>query len=299
MNYFRRTLPSLDALVYFESAARHLNFTHSAAELNVSQVAVSKRIRELEQRLGTPLFERLGRRLALTAQGKILAEKASVGLAFLEEAIQTAKQHSDVPRQVVTIAANENVNFFWLAPLMREFQLLGKDVVISVVTANNVTDVINKNTDLAVFYGKTAPKGWRVHRSFPELLIPVSAGSYLERLKRKPTQIVTLLDYGKESPDWMNWQSLSQETLRSWFASSTRQHCASYIQSVTLAAEGCGIAIGALPLLQREMDLGELVQLGSEPIVSGHQYFVATPENRQVTNGTQDVISFLDPMIGF
>ena len=293
MNYFRRTLPSLDALVYFESAARHLNFTHSAAELNVSQVAVSKRIRELEQRLGTPLFERLGRRLALTARGKVLAEKTSVGLAFLEEAIQAAKQRSDVPRQVVTIAANENVNFFWLAPLMREFQLLGKDVVISVMTANNVTDVINKNTDLAVFYGKTAPKGWRVHASFPELLIPVSAGSYLERLKGKPAEKATLLDYSKESPDWMNWQSLSQETLRSWFAGSTRQPCASYIQSVTLAAEGRGIAMGALPLLQRELDLGELVQLDSEPIVSGHQYFVATPESRQVTSGTQDIISFL------
>jgi DNA-binding transcriptional LysR family regulator len=287
MNFFQRTLPSLDALVFFEASARHLNFTRAAAELNVSQVAVSKRIRELELRLDIKLFDRLGRKLALTEQGQALNAKITPGLSFLEDAISATRARSASARQVVTIAANENVNFFWLAPLMRDYQLSGKDTVVSVVTANNVTDVIDQKTDLAIFHGRSAPKGWQVHHSFPERLLPVAGASYCERDE------VTLLDYTKESPDWVNWTSLIEDQGPHWFDRFKVQHCTSYIQSITLAAAGHGVAIGVLPLLQHEFERGVLQPLRSEILTSDRHYFVATPDRRVPSTGTMEIAAFL------
>lgn len=287
MNFFQRTLPSLDALVYFEASARHLNFTRAAEELNVSQVAVSKRIRELELRLDVKLFDRLGRKLALTEQGRTLAAKITPGLSFLEDAISTTREHTGSARQVVTIAANENVNFFWLAPLMRDYQLSGKDTVVSVVTANNVTDVIDQRTDLAIFHGRSAPRGWQVRHSFPERLLPVAGASYCV------TDEVTLLDYTKESPDWVNWSSLIEEQSLHWFDRFRLQHCTSYIQSITLAVAGHGVAIGVLPLLRREFECGVLRPLSSKIRTSDRHYFVATPDTRVPSLGTMEIVAFL------
>lgn len=154
MNYFRRALPSPDALVFFEAAARHRSFTRAAEELNVSQVAVSKRIRTLEADVGVALFLRLGRSLVLTDKGQSFAERVKAGLAFLEEAVH-ATRGTRRQRQVIHIAANENMNFFWLAPLVRDFQMAGNDAVVSMVSANNVADVVRGETDLAIFYGKS------------------------------------------------------------------------------------------------------------------------------------------------
>ena len=159
MSYFRRTLPSLDPLVFFEAAARLKSYSRAARELNVSQVAVSKRIKGLEADVGKPLFERQGRSIVLAPEGHAFAERVRAGLAFLEEAVVAARAEAPRQRQVIQVAANENINFFWLAPRVRSFQLAGNDAVISVVTANNVNDVLRDDTDVAIFYGRRHRKG--------------------------------------------------------------------------------------------------------------------------------------------
>lgn len=277
MDYFRRTLPSLDALVFFEAAARLQNFTHAAAELHVSQVAVSKRIRALEADLGVVLFTRLGRSLILTPEGRAFAERNQAGLAFLEDAIAAARR-AQKPRQIIQVAANENVNFFWLAPLVRDFQMAGNEAVVSVVTANNVADVLRADTDLAIFYGKTPPEGWDCLPLFDEIIAPVAM----------PGSPTLLLDYGKEAPEWVNWQT---EALRDWFPEAQRRECSSYIQSVSLALEGKGLALGVLPMLAREIAASDLAPLPVTPIQTGHRYFLGTPIGRPASEATQALIA--------
>src|SRR5699024_8975547 len=206
MNYFRRTLPSLDALVYFEAAARLQNYTHAAQELHVSQVAVSKRVRTLEDDLGIQLFERRGKYIALTGEGQVFAHRVRNGLFFLKDAITVARSSPRRQRRIIQVAANENVNFFWLAPLVREFQMLGNVAVVSVVTANNVSDVARSETDLAIFHGYAAPEGWVAQACFEEVLAPVVSPECLTRLDGGYP--VPLLEYNKESPEWANWGAL-------------------------------------------------------------------------------------------
>lgn len=283
MDYFRRTIPSLDALVFFEAAARHRNFSRAAAELKVSQVAVSKRIRALEADLGAVFFERQGRTVVLTEQGRAFAERVRAALAFVEEAISTARNGGRRSRQVVQVAANENMNFFWLAPLVREFQMAGSDAIVSVVSANNVTDVVQAETDLAIFYGSAAPDGWTAHLLFDEIIAPVAAPDYRTRLEAGEDPL--LLDYRKEAPEWVNWETLSLPETGGWFSGAARRVCSSYIQSVSLALEGKGIGLGVVPMLGREIADGRLVPLAA-PVWTGNSYFLGTPADRPRSHAT-------------
>ena len=293
MSYFRRTLPSLDPLVFFEAAARLNSYSRAARELGVSQVAVSKRIRGLEEDVGKALFERQGRSIALTADGRALAERVRAGLAFLEEAVAATRAEGPRQRQVIQLAANENINFFWLAPRVRSFQLAGNDAVISVVTANNVTDVVRDDTDAAIFYGKLPPAGWTARELFGEVIAPVASPKYWDRLEKGRLRTATLLDYRKEAPDWVNWDSDATSAARKLFPNAVSRQCSSYIQSVSLAIEGEGVALGVLPMLQRELDDGTLVQLTSSPFHTGHRYFLATPRGRKRTMVTEELLEYL------
>jgi LysR family glycine cleavage system transcriptional activator len=293
MNYFRRALPSLDALVFFEAAARFRNYTHAARELDVSQVAISKRIRALEADVGTALFERKGRSVVLTDEGRAFAERVSAALAFLEEAITVIRSGTRRPRQVIQIAANENMNFFWLAPLVRDFQMTGNDAVVSVVTANNVTDVVRAETDLAIFYGKAPPHGWTAHALFDEIIAPVVSPAYRAGVESGAIKAMTLLDYRKEAPEWVNWETLVHPDAGEWFPKSVIRQCSSYIQSISLALEGKGIGLGVLPMLSREIRDGKLVTLANQPIPTGHRYFLGTPDGKKSAAATQDLIATL------
>lgn len=293
MNYFRRTLPSLDLLVFFEAAARFRNYTHAARELHVSQVAVSKRIRALEAEIGKPLFRRDGRSLSLTPEGQLLAERVEAGLAFLEQAVSASRGVSRRPRQVVQVAANENMNFFWLAPLVRAFQMSGNDAVVSVVTANNVTDVVRGETDLAIFHGKSPPPGWAAHRLFDEIIAPVVSPKYLKAMRTGSLPKVTRLEYGKESPEWVNWQSLPTEATDSWFPQSDVRNCSSYIQSISLAMEGAGVGLGVLPMLSRELNSGQLIALDGKLWRTGNSYYLSTPQEKDIANPTRELSAFL------
>lgn len=293
MSYFRRTLPSLDPLVFFESAARLRSYSRAARELNVSQVAVSKRIKSLEAEVGKPLFERQGRSVALTPEGHAFAERVRAGLGFLEEAVMAARAGTPRQRQVVQVAANENINFFWLAPRVRSFQMAGNDAVVSVVTANNVSDVVRDDTDLAIFYGKAPPEGWSAHELFGEIIAPVASPSFRVKFESGQVGSITLLDYRKEAPDWVNWDSAAISELRKSFPLAVYRQCSSYIQSISLAIEGEGIALGVLPMLHREIEEQRLVSLTPSPLHTGHRYFLASPVGKRPSQATQDLLDFL------
>lgn len=293
MNYFRRTLPSLDALVFFEAAARSQNYTRAAEELHVTQVAVSKRVRALEQDLGTTLFQRKGRNLELTEDGQAFAERVRAGLAFLEESITVARSRTARTRQVVHVVANENLNFFWLAPMAREFQMLGNDAVLSVVSANNVNDVLRSDTDLAIFHGKVPPEGWNCEVLFEEVIGPVASQRYVDEVVKAPGETIVLLDYRRETPDWVNWETLLPAGAESWFPRTQIRHCTSYIQSISLAIEGEGIGLGVLPMLSNELGDGRLVQLGQHELPTGRRYYLSVPEGRRTSAATRQFMEFV------
>ena len=109
MKSFRKSLPPLDSLVFFHSVAKHGGFSAAARSLNVTQAAASKRVRRLEEWLGAPLFDRIGRSVALNEAGRSLATDVELALDFIERSVAKIKAPS---QPIVRIAANGSILCF-------------------------------------------------------------------------------------------------------------------------------------------------------------------------------------------
>jgi LysR family glycine cleavage system transcriptional activator len=120
MKSLRHRLPPLTSLMFFEAAARTLNFTRAAEELHVSQAAVSKQIRQLEEGLGFVLFERVGRRVQLSPRGTQLHSKVSAAFNYLADAVDEISVKRSAT--MVTLAANTAISHFWLSEVMKDFR---------------------------------------------------------------------------------------------------------------------------------------------------------------------------------
>ena len=109
-----RHIPGLASLKAFDASARHLNFTRAAAELNVTPAAVSHQIKELEEAVGVPLFQRTSRHMQMTRQGLILKPAIGEALEGLTRALQRIRQLEN-PTQV-RVTASPSIAAKWLVP---------------------------------------------------------------------------------------------------------------------------------------------------------------------------------------
>ncbi|WP_299471876.1 LysR family transcriptional regulator [uncultured Roseibium sp.] len=281
MQSYRKSLPPLDTLVFFEAAMRHLNFTEAADELYVTQAAVSKRIRQLESWLGVDLFERTGRKLVPTEAGAYLAEKTGMTLDYLDWALRTVK----VPaRPVVRIASVTALATFWLQPKLREFALSDDACPFNLVTADELGDLLRPEHDLVVLHGEDRLPGWNAELLFPEDIVPVGTSRIVKLAEKvSPGEAPTLLNFARMAPNWTDWPVWIQRTGWSEFAQWPVLECASYNQTIGRALKGEGLALGALPLLRDEISSGSLVAMTERKHTTGKGYFIAWPQTRPLS----------------
>lgn len=274
-------MPPLDTLVFFEAAMRHQSFTDAADELFVTQAAVSKRIRRLEDWLGVELFERAGRRLVPTEAGLYLADKAGMTLDYLDQALRALK----VPSQpVVRIASVTALAAFWLQPKLKEFALSDEACLFNLSTVDDLGDLLRSEHDLVVLHGDGRFPGWTSELLFEEVVVPVGAPDVISAIQTGDDDAPTpLLHYPRLAPNWIDWPGWIQRSGRSEFLSWPRQDCTSYNQSIGRALKGQGLALGGLPLLHEEIAAGDLVPLSQGELATGKGYFIAWPESRPLS----------------
>jgi len=291
MYNLRKTLPPLDTLVFFEAAMRHQSFTEAAEELYVTQAAVSKRIRQLEEWLGVDLFERAGRRLVPTEAGTYLADKAGMTLDYLDQALRAIKVPS---RPVVRIASVTALAAFWLQPKLKEFALSDEACLFNLSTLDDLGDLLRPDHDLVVLHGDGRFAGWQSELLFQEIVVPVGAPAVIaavqseEEAGRPP-----LLHYPRVAPNWIDWAGWIQRSGRSEFRSWPAQSCASYNQSIGRALKGQGLALGALPLLRQEIAAGDLEPLNRGELATGKGYYIAWPDTRPLSGEAERLKSAL------
>src|SRR5690349_9093124 len=120
-------LPPLSAVRVFESAARHENFTQAAAELGMTQAAVSYQIRLLEERLGVSLFARVKGRVTLTEAGRRIAPMVADAFETLEGAFGGLLADDS---GLLSISAAQSLATMWLAPRLGSFQVKHPDLAV-------------------------------------------------------------------------------------------------------------------------------------------------------------------------
>jgi LysR family transcriptional regulator, glycine cleavage system transcriptional activator len=149
---------SLDLLKGFEAAARHLSFTRAAQELCLTQSAVSREIKTLEEQLGQRLFKRIHRGLRLTDAGQVLYGAVREALTLIEDATHRLSTSGGGER--LTITTSVPLASMWLVPKLRRFVLLNPEVDVRSVAADQRLDLERERLDIAI---RWAPPGSHVH----------------------------------------------------------------------------------------------------------------------------------------
>ncbi|WP_434052557.1 MAG: LysR family transcriptional regulator [Roseibium sp.] len=281
MQSYRKSLPPLDTIVFFEAAMRHLSFTEAADELYVTQAAVSKRIKQLELWLGVDLFERSGRKLVPTEAGAYLAEKTGMTLDYLDYAFRTIK----VPAQpVVQIASVTALATFWLQARLRDFALSDDACPFNLSTADELGDLLRPENDLVILHGENRLPGWNLELLFEEEIVPVGAPDVVARAGvAEGGNGPPLLNFARIAPNWTDWPVWIQRTGWIEFNANERIDCASYNQTIGRAIRGEGLALGALPLLTDEIASGALVAMQGRKMITGKGYYIAWPQTRPLS----------------
>ena len=256
-----RRLPSLDLLKGFEAAARLGSFTRAAAELHLTQSAISRQVQVLEEQLGVRLFERSTRSLALTPAGARLQRAAGEVLQRLRDVVDALHAEAGGPLTVTTTVTFASL---WLVPRLSRFQALHPGVDVRLAANNAVKDLSRDGIDLGIRYSRAAEAGKDAIRLFGERVVPVCSPVLLAGRKLKqPADLARhpLLHYedpGVVAP-WLSWsawfETLGLAPVRA--AGSLRfDH---YDQMLRAAIAGQGIALGRVPLVDAFLESGQLV----------------------------------------
>jgi LysR family glycine cleavage system transcriptional activator len=177
-----RRLPPLAAVRAFEAAARTENFTAAAAELGMTQAAVSYQVKSLEERLGAPLFVREKGRVRLTPLGARLLPALSGAFDAIEAAFASHRQEDE---SLLTITTTHTFANTWLAWRLGAFQMEHTDLAVRMTTSNEVCDLRAGDADVAIRAGRGGWEGMEHHELFPSSFTPMAAPSCIAEAEAK------------------------------------------------------------------------------------------------------------------
>ncbi|OOE33035.1 LysR substrate-binding domain-containing protein [Salinivibrio kushneri] len=283
-----KPLPPLNSLVAFEASARHLSFTLAAEELNVTQGAISRQIRQLEEYLGKAIFTRANRNIHLTATG--LQYYQSISQALLDIAQITGEVRKWQGEHKITVATTNAMAALWLLPKVAEFQNSNDEIDIRILASDSVLDLRRLECDLALFYCRTPPADMHVTTLFSEEVFPVCSPAYLDKIGNpsEPESIFsnTLLYLEESQRDWVNWEQ--------WFSSvglpniqpRNRMNINNYPMLLQAAMNGQGIALAWGSLVDDYLQRGALVRPVEHVLSTPSNFLMLQPMKRGVIPST-------------
>ncbi|MEA2741295.1 MAG: LysR family transcriptional regulator, glycine cleavage system transcriptional activator [Acetobacteraceae bacterium] len=271
-------LPSLNGLRAFEASARLMSFTHAAAELNVTQTAISHQIRRLEDQLGIKLFIRRNRGLALTREAEDYLP--SVRAAFEDLRRATARLRRTENEGRLTVSTTASLATKWLVSRVAAFQDANPGLEVRITTSPHLVDFQREEVDIAVRYGRGTWPGLRAHWLMAERLFPVCAPALLKGAKplRQPADLAehTLLHSTVSRDDWGLW--LTAAGLPHAIAARRGLTFDLGFMAIQAAVEGLGVALGRLHLVEADIAAGRLVAPFDTQLPQDAGYYVVTPE---------------------
>lgn len=286
----------LDLLHSFEAAARLLSFTAAGQALSLSQSAVSRQIQQLEDNLGTPLFERRHRALALTEAGRVLQRAVEDSLARLDDAAARIRPVA-TPRDVA-ITCTPGFASFWLIPRLARFTAAHPGVDVRISATLEVLDLARSRVDVAVRFVPTAHG--RGPLLFEESVVPLCARSLLadpSRPLRAPSDLhrhtLLTVDYSPASSPTLDWEPWLQLMAVPDVRPASTLRFSQYAEAVAAAVAGQGIVIGRLPLLADLVKRRQLVAPFGGRAASRRGYFLELAPHAQANAHARDLAAWL------
>jgi LysR family glycine cleavage system transcriptional activator len=266
-------LPPLNALRAFEAAARHLSFKRAAAELCVTPGAVSRHVSNLEDDLGTALFQRSNRSIRLTRHGETYL--AGVRDAFAQMDRATAALRSAVRDEtVLRLRLPPTCAMRWLVPRLAGFHERHPDISVQIATSHDPVDFETDEVDLAIQYGTRIADGLTGERLIDEVLVPVCRPGLIDAPAPLPPGELArfvLLHSFKRPDDWPRWFAAAG-------VPGHRIEREIVFENSTLtcqgAIDGLGVAIAQQAFVSDELRTGRLVTPSDRPLATDHGYYL-------------------------
>ena len=295
----RRPRLSLDLLKGFEAAARHMSFTRAAQELFLTQSAVSREIKTLEEQLGQPLFTRVNRGLRLTQAGEVLY--AAVGEALAQIDAATDRIARPKRGETLTVTTSVPLASMWLVPKLGRFVNLHPEVDVRSVAADRKLDLDREQLDVAIRWNPPNSTARDGEPLFDVQIFPICAPA-LSQDRRRPLasladlahhvllDLETVTGRGRWS-DWAPW--LKAMKLDDLEPAGTLRF-SHYDQVVRAAIDGSGIAMGRNPHNARHLQEGLLVEpLGRQARLDFGTYSVIVPSRSRSRAVVREFVAWL------
>ncbi len=291
----RRSLPSVSALVTFEAAARLLSFTLAAAELGVTQAAVSRQIRALETDLGLRLFHRQHRRVELTRAGRLLSGSVTSGFDRIAETIGSLRHtHS---AGTVSVGATLAFSHFWLLPRLTHFRRKHPATQMRVISQDEPFDMHLGDVQIGVRYGTPPFAGLRVLASLNDVIYPVCSPQFLRQAGVTDADqmlfSLPLLVTDWNDPGWASWGSWAEAAGYGRPELKVALRFTHYADTIYAAMNGEGVALGWDRLLSHQLGDGRLVRVGSACVRRNEGYHVVIPDDQDVPEAAAPLTTWL------
>jgi DNA-binding transcriptional LysR family regulator len=282
---------SLPAFGVFAIAARHQNFANAAEELGLTASAVSHHVRGLETALGVKLFQRHARGVALTVEGRSLADAANAALLDID-AVATALNKVAQDAYRVRIAALHSLTYSWLLPRMTPFITANPRIRLSFETGTAIARFDQTGPDLAIRHGAGSWLGLTADFVMDEYLFPAASPTL------KGLRAVT------EASDIASLPLVSDMThqgWREWFrAAGVRGARFPEIHSFTdstdamqAAVLGFGAILARSRIVEPYIDEGKLVRLAGPAVKARYGYYAVYPSHRRPTGAAARFLEWL------
>ncbi len=260
---------ALDNLRTFATMARCLSFSAAAAELHLTQSAVTRRIQSLEDELGLPLFVRDTRRVELTHAGEALRQAVMPSIERIDRAV--TRLRSDHARKHVSVSTFGSFATLWLLPRLTRFQEMHPDIDIRIVATDKMTDMDDPELDVVLRYAVKVSVPPQAERMFDEVLTPVVSPMVLAQIQegRAPALALpadlrhhALLDQDDAHPGnaYVTWQHWLQRHGVADLQPRRRISINYGHQIIQAAMAGQGVAMGRLGMIHDILERGELAE---------------------------------------
>jgi len=274
----RRKLPPLNALLAFEAAARHSNFTRAAQELSVAQPAVTRHVARLEDWIGSQLFRRNGSVVQLTREGTVLSELATTLLDRLELGIRDATR---VGKDELVVGASFGIAHLWLMPKISALRM-ASEATVNFLTADDYRAFDDPSVDFSIRFGtghfgvNCADLLFREHCQI--IVAPKFLDQHPEFDPDAPLATLDpclIFDHGDpHDVGWVTWSVWCDLTGQSLPHRGQISKIASYPTMLDLVSAGEGIGIGTMGLEDDLVASGAIVRVGTPITRDGFGYYL-------------------------
>jgi LysR family glycine cleavage system transcriptional activator len=287
-------IPPLNPLRVFEVVARTENLTSAAAELHVSQSAVSRQVAVLEAYLGVQLFrrERLG--VKLTDAGRRYATQIAPAFEAIGRATEQLTGGSD--EGTVRVRAYTTFTARWLIPRLPEFKRRHPDLEVVISNAVPEVDFTRDPVDVAVLFGDGRWPAYVAELLFQDEIEPVCSPALAERLSptgKDPERLLSerLLVSRYRRTDWDDW--LAFAGIDPGSTSAQRMMFSSSVLTWQAAIDGLGIAIGQSAMLGRDFQAARLVRPFGRPLRRPLGHYIVRPALQRWSRKVESFVGWM------